>query len=111
MSSVLVAQLVEADPEIAGLIKKEKRRQCNGLEMIASENFTSTAVMQCLGSCLTNKYSEGDDHINATILCAWIGVYIGDDKHSTEVCVTRWGSSSTLLNHRNLDARHTYVVA
>ena len=59
MSSSLVAQLTEADPEIANLIKKEKLRQCNGLEMIASENFTSLAVTQCLGSCLTNKYSEG----------------------------------------------------
>lgn len=41
------------------LIKDEEERQRGGLELIASENFTSTAVMQCLGSCLTNKYSEG----------------------------------------------------
>merc|ERR1712207_14359 len=34
-------------------------RQVNGIELIASENFTSKAVMECLGSCLTNKYSEG----------------------------------------------------
>ena len=37
----------------------EKKRQQNGLELIASENFTSKAVMECLGSVLTNKYSEG----------------------------------------------------
>jgi len=41
-----------------GLIKKEKQRQISGLEMIASENFTSRAVLETLGSCLTNKYSE-----------------------------------------------------
>lgn len=41
------------------MIKDEKDRQKKGLEMIASENFTSLAVMECMGSCLTNKYSEG----------------------------------------------------
>lgn len=51
--------LAEVDPEIAGFIESEKNRQWEGLEMIASENFTSKAVMECLGSCLTNKYSEG----------------------------------------------------
>lgn len=47
------------DPEIAAIIEKEKDRQRRGLELIASENFTSKAVQQALGSCLTNKYSEG----------------------------------------------------
>lgn len=47
------------DPEIANLIKEERERQITGLELIASENFTSTAVIQALGSCLTNKYAEG----------------------------------------------------
>ena len=42
-----------------GIIKNEKRRQTFGLELIASENFTSRAVMEANGSCLTNKYSEG----------------------------------------------------
>ena len=41
------------------LIEKEKSRQWRSLELIASENFTSRAVMDCLGSCLTNKYAEG----------------------------------------------------
>ena len=40
------------------LIQNEKKRQIRGLEMIASENFTSRAVLETLGSCLTNKYSE-----------------------------------------------------
>lgn len=48
-----------ADPEIFELITKEKHRQSKGLEMIASENFTSKAVLQALSSCLHNKYSEG----------------------------------------------------
>jgi len=41
------------------LLIKEKQRQVNGIELIASENFTSKSVMECLGSCMTNKYSEG----------------------------------------------------
>lgn len=47
------------DPEMAELIAAERQRQLQGIELIASENFTSKAVMQALGSCLTNKYSEG----------------------------------------------------
>lgn len=47
------------DPEIYALVQKEKLRQWKGIELIASENFTSRAVMECLGSVLTNKYSEG----------------------------------------------------
>jgi len=49
----------EIDPEIWQVIKSENHRQKHGLELIASENFTSTAVMDVLGSCLTDKYSEG----------------------------------------------------
>jgi len=51
--------LEEKDPEIAQIIASEKMRQFGCLELIASENFTSKAVMQAMGSCLTNKYSEG----------------------------------------------------
>lgn len=51
--------LLEHDPELYLLIENEKKRQSIGLELIASENFTSKAVMECLGSVLTNKYSEG----------------------------------------------------
>lgn len=47
------------DPEIGALIERESRRQCENLELIASENFTSRAVMEAQGSCLTNKYAEG----------------------------------------------------
>jgi len=51
--------LKEADPAMADLVAKEKDRQVRSIELIASENFTSRAVMECLGSALTNKYSEG----------------------------------------------------
>lgn len=47
---------------MADIIEKEKTRQWRSLELIASENFTSRAVMECLGSALTNKYSEGLPH-------------------------------------------------
>lgn len=49
----------ESDPELTELILEEKSRQIRGLEMISSENFTSRSVLQCLSSCLHNKYSEG----------------------------------------------------
>ncbi|KAJ9600811.1 hypothetical protein L9F63_001023, partial [Diploptera punctata] len=49
----------DSDPELFELMKQEKKRQLNGLEMIASENFTTLPVLQCLSSCLHNKYSEG----------------------------------------------------
>lgn len=51
--------LQQADPVMAKLIEEERDRQVRGIELIASENFTSRAVMECLGSALTNKYSEG----------------------------------------------------
>ncbi len=48
-----------SDPEIAALIESEATRQREGLELIASENYTSLAVMEAQGSVLTNKYAEG----------------------------------------------------
>lgn len=48
-----------ADPEIFDIMEKEKHRQYKGIELIASENFVCKAVMEALGSHLTNKYSEG----------------------------------------------------
>jgi glycine hydroxymethyltransferase len=52
-------RLAESDPEVAELVKLEQQRQWTGIELIASENFTSNPVMEALGSALTNKYSEG----------------------------------------------------
>jgi glycine hydroxymethyltransferase len=52
-------RLAEADPDVFRLIREETRRQVEGLELIASENFVSPAVLEALGSTLTNKYAEG----------------------------------------------------
>jgi len=54
--------LLEADPVMHGLIEEEKDRQLRSIELIASENFTSKACLEALGSVLTNKYSEGQPH-------------------------------------------------
>jgi glycine hydroxymethyltransferase len=51
--------LNETDPEIAGAIRNEARRQAEGLELIASENFVSSAILEAVGSVMTNKYAEG----------------------------------------------------
>ena len=59
MSQPLMNKLQSQDPEIWEAIAAEARRQQDGLEMIASENYTSVAVMEAAGSVLTNKYAEG----------------------------------------------------
>ena len=51
--------LQRADPEIYAAVSAERRRQARGLELIASENFVSPAVLEAAGSVLTNKYAEG----------------------------------------------------
>src|SRR6185437_2234764 len=51
--------LAQADPEVAAAIDHEALRQHEGLEMIASENFVSEAVLEAAGSVFTNKYAEG----------------------------------------------------
>jgi RpiB/LacA/LacB family sugar-phosphate isomerase len=57
--AVATVSLSEADPEIFAAIEAEGLRQFENIELIASENFTSRAVMEAQGSCLTNKYAEG----------------------------------------------------
>ncbi|MCP4972754.1 MAG: serine hydroxymethyltransferase, partial [Prochlorococcus sp.] len=59
VSASINASLTESDPVIAGFIDQERHRQETHLELIASENFASQAVMQAQGSVLTNKYAEG----------------------------------------------------
>ncbi|GFR45971.1 hypothetical protein Agub_g7443, partial [Astrephomene gubernaculifera] len=56
---ILNAPLSEVDPELLDIIEKEKNRQFKGLELIPSENFVSSSVMEAVGSVMTNKYSEG----------------------------------------------------
>jgi glycine hydroxymethyltransferase len=59
MTEHLARPLIEADPEIAGAINNETKRLDSGLEMIASENYVSEAVLEAMGSVFTNKYAEG----------------------------------------------------
>src|SRR5277367_5104115 len=59
MTDRLSLPLAESDPAIAIAIDQEVRRQHEGLEMIASENFVSRAVLEAAGSVFTNKYAEG----------------------------------------------------
>jgi glycine hydroxymethyltransferase len=57
--SSLQRSLTETDPEVAAAIRNETRRQAEGLELIASENFVSSAILEAVGSVMTNKYAEG----------------------------------------------------
>src|SRR5215472_17939072 len=54
-----MAGLERTDPEIAKVLRAETERQSRNLELIASENFVSEAVLEAVGSVLTNKYAEG----------------------------------------------------
>jgi glycine hydroxymethyltransferase len=58
-NTTLWRSLAETDPEIAAAIRDEEHRQNTGLELIASENFVSQAVLEAAGSVMTNKYAEG----------------------------------------------------
>jgi glycine hydroxymethyltransferase len=59
MTDLMNRSLAEVDPDIAAAIAEEERRLAYNLEMIASENFVSEAVLEAMGSVLTNKYAEG----------------------------------------------------
>ena len=51
--------LRDSDPEIADIIKNEENRQCNNINLIASENYSSKNILEAQGCVLTNKYAEG----------------------------------------------------
>jgi glycine hydroxymethyltransferase len=59
MLPLMQRTLAESDPEVAEAIRNEVRRQAEGLELIASENFVSNAILEAAGSVMTNKYAEG----------------------------------------------------
>ena len=59
MENAMYRPLYEVDPQVAAAISNEVRRQHEGLELIASENFVSEAVLEAMGSVFTNKYAEG----------------------------------------------------
>ena len=58
-TDAMLRTLAEVDPEVAEAIRNERERQNSGIELIASENFVSRAVLEAAGSVLTNKYAEG----------------------------------------------------
>src|SRR5680860_1710004 len=59
MATLMHDVLASADPEVASVIGRERRRQVDAIELIASENYVSQAVLDAVGSVLTNKYAEG----------------------------------------------------
>ena len=72
ISSVKKAVLpTKMDAVIRDLINQELHRQRIGVELIASENFTSKAVMDAMGTCLTNKYAEGYPGKDITVDVRW----------------------------------------
>ena len=66
------ATLRQTDPELCELIQREERRQVANIELIASENYTSAAVLEAQGSVLTNKYAEGYPGRRYYGGCEWI---------------------------------------
>ena len=58
-TAAMARALADVDPDVARAIEDETRRQASGLELIASENFVSTAVLEAMSSVFTNKYAEG----------------------------------------------------
>jgi glycine hydroxymethyltransferase len=58
-NDLMSRHLADVDPEVANAIRNEESRQHDGLELIASENFVSEAVLEAAGSVFTNKYAEG----------------------------------------------------
>src|SRR5438876_10656793 len=72
--TLLNQPLAEVDPEIAEVLDLELERQRNTLEMIASENFVPRAVLEAVGSVLTNKYAEGYPGKRYYGGCEWVDV-------------------------------------
>ncbi|MCX7827206.1 MAG: serine hydroxymethyltransferase [Verrucomicrobiae bacterium] len=72
--SLSMSTLKQVDPEIYEAIRNEVRRQQENIELIASENFTSPAVLACQGSVLTNKYAEGYPGKRYYGGCEWVDV-------------------------------------
>src|SRR5438445_7614660 len=72
--SFFTAPLTQADPEIAAAIRGELRRQRHEIELIASENIVSRAVLEAQGLVITNKYAEGDPGNRYYGGCEWVDV-------------------------------------
>src|SRR5256885_13926455 len=69
-----MSEIERVDPEIHRAIENERRRQVEKIELIASENYTSQAVLEAVGSVLTNKYAEGYPGHRYYGGCEWVDV-------------------------------------
>src|SRR5437588_12219017 len=69
-----MSEIERVDPEIFEAIENERRRQVEKIELIASENYTSQAVLEAVGSVLTNKYAEGYPGHRYYGGCEWVDV-------------------------------------
>jgi len=85
----MLSDLQQKDPEIYGAIVGEAARQHEGLELIASENFTSVAVMSAAGSVMTNKYAEGYPGKRYYGGCEWVDVA---ERVAIERCLRLFGA-------------------
>jgi len=85
----MLTELQRSDPDIYGAITKEAQRQHEGLELIASENFTSVAVMSAAGSVMTNKYAEGYPGKRYYGGCEWVDVA---ERIAIERCLRLFGA-------------------
>src|SRR5438093_13295784 len=72
--SAHMSALERTDPEVYEAIENERRRQVEKIELIASENYTSAAVMEAVGSVLTNKYAEGYPGKRYYGGCEWVDI-------------------------------------
>ncbi|MGA7990494.1 MAG: serine hydroxymethyltransferase [Thermoanaerobaculia bacterium] len=98
-AALLNRSLAEVDPEIARIVAAETARQNEGIELIASENFTSRAVLEAVGSTLTNKYAEGYPGKR----------YYGGCLHVDEAESLAIARAKTLFSPGNPDAIHANV--
>src|SRR5258705_4883204 len=87
MTDLRNAPLAEVDQVISAAIDHEVARQANGLELIASENFVSEAVLEAAGSVFTNKYAEGYPGKRYYGGCGWwdVGVAGGIERPQTNI--------------------------
>eukprot|EP00606_Chrysophyceae_sp_TOSAG23-5_P000359 GSChrysophyteH2.ASY1.ANO1.957.1 assembled CDS len=76
VSLTVNADLADTDPELLEIIRAEQVRQKESLALIPSENFTSKSVMQALGSCMSNKYSEGYPGARCVCICVCVFVCV-----------------------------------
>jgi glycine hydroxymethyltransferase len=103
-------QLIEAeDPEIAGAIEAERRRQNEGLELIASENFVSPAVMAAMGSVMTNKYAEGYPGKRYYGGCKYVDV--GEDLARRRACRLFGAEHANVQPHSGAQANMSVYLA